>query len=113
MPNETFVKSTTGYNAYGGRQGPAPKVPDVLLCENCGCQYLEERRIARFNAEATTIVGNSVPPIGGGVLFLYVCINCGFPVDQPMHFMGDDADRVQHNEIISILKGEHPAQQEE
>jgi len=112
MVHDTFIKSTGGYNPYGGIQSPAPKRPNQLIC-SCGCPYLEQKIVARWNAEKNTVIGSPVMPVSDGVYYIYVCIACGSPVEQPLHFMGIDPGRQEHEEIINIMTNKDKSVPEE
>jgi hypothetical protein len=75
MPNESFINSTSGYNPYGGSQMPSPKRPLHMLCQ-CGCPFLEEKKVARWTAENSNVIGTPVMSVDGPY-YIYVCIACG------------------------------------
>lgn len=104
MPNENFIAGSGGYNPYAGSQYPTPNRPRQMECPKCGCTYLEEKKIARFSDEQNNVLGTPVLSVSESYYYIYVCIQCNMPVEQPLHFMGVDPGRKEHSEIVGILK---------
>ena len=92
------------YYPTGGVSQFNQKEKHKLQCKYCGSSWLEEKIVNEFDAEAAKHLGSKATRINDVEFHIYVCIRCGMPVEQPLHFLGVmDQARFCHEEIIKLL----------
>lgn len=111
MKNEFTPVGVGGYNPGAGIQNRTAPQKRALTC-TCGCPYLEEKHIGIYDAEQSVMIGTPLMTLNGEPPFvIYVCIACGQPVEQPLHFMGVDPSREDHNKILKLFQDRAPEEQ--
>lgn len=92
------------YNPHAGLQTYRRPQRRALVC-SCGCEFLEEKRVARFDGEQGVILGTPLATLDGEPPFLvYICIACGRPVEPPLHFMGVDPGREDYEHVLRLFR---------
>lgn len=97
------------YEPYSGTQFQRAEAK-YLTCPRCKCDIMEERVFGRFRGDVAVIVGAPLPQIPVDPrLRVYICAQCGWPVEHELQFLSVDIARLDQNRVIEWLRERAPA----